>query len=1227
MRLCRSFLLAAALLLPLTSTAGLILPKIDWLDHILTPHFPANYLAPVSRPRFPVQTSRGLWAALHDRNLDLSRTVLSFDSATDALFADPLAVDSALGSKIFLQVLQGPRANQQQIINAVTGIRLLPAKSLPEDTGSLVLDLIRRDNSSDLNATIGALVHLPVSYLPPDTGNTLFGLMNKAVTQTGGGWSDIYAAGLAELPEARLPPDIGTELLKELHPNDRDLCGAAITVLIHLPPGRTPSGLSQTLRDAAFDDSMTEECRSFAIAGLSRVPQAYQLGNIGTILLDAVGNADLPTTLRGAAAVALSGLPEVEIPGNAGQVMFGMISDQNTGDKLRSWVADAVRQLPSAKWPQNAVRLLQGIISDSHKDSTIGNVALRILAGLPASRRPPIVDQALAQAMADHELDRNIRVTAMELLCSAEKPIFSDQSGTALLDIVSTAPDSISRAAGIACVGQLPSRLRPIGLADVLWNWLFFSDDRSASAAIDVLARLSDSDQIQQIGTKLIAILRDHDATSETRAPAAKALSTLPPSLWPQENRDASLDYIADQRRPWDEAILRLIGGSSGAQAASQILETGADFPRDLDYWRMLAHVAGGGSADAEELLSLLATQPEHPPVIVATLKNRPDRAASVLAFLLSYWPSNAQLQAEAANRVHDIVVEACGDRPAGQPGWETSIWETVLQSLPIGALPRPCWTSQQRATVATILQRLPPGAAHDELDHHLNADSVLPWVAMLLNSGVFMGILITTLWTLLLLRFPTSRRVQALFLFQPTARAALSAGMFPLMLALIPGLRRWLLRPFRERFLAAAQLHQFNERDWFPGSQLRDKRAQKLFGIREALQKLDRFVVVEGEPGLGKTMLLRWLALRHAGPLAFVHARDCEKGVLAAISAMIHEFAGGNGADLERHGPLRELIFTRDLALVIDGLNEVSVTTRTQIVEFCREMPRAAIAIATQPLDWVPPDTAQWLELQPLDRGQIEQFLNHLADVLPAERPVRGDDFQRVAAGWLIDQLEHTKTAEELAFAQLLLSNPFDLTFAADLLSRGQQPQPGALIGQAYDLAKELYERRHKRDFPEARFTALAYERRLADRNDIEEDECHDEVGPLTEYRLLRRWEDLREGKPHAEWRFRHDRVMNFFLYCHFEQRAGTLAANERLSRIEEMLETHEGDPRFRGVYLLIAQNAPPDLANWVRELVLDRAVARQDHSLLDAFVRLYAARKSMTETRPDSQRSAALV
>lgn len=104
-----------------------------------------------------------------------------------------------------------------------------------------------------------------------------------------------------------------------------------------------PSGLAQTLRDATFDDGMAEACRSFAIAGLSRLPQADRLGNIGSILLAAVDDSSLPATTRRAAAIGLSGLPEIEVPGDAGQVMLGVISDQHTGDNLRSWIAYALR--------------------------------------------------------------------------------------------------------------------------------------------------------------------------------------------------------------------------------------------------------------------------------------------------------------------------------------------------------------------------------------------------------------------------------------------------------------------------------------------------------------------------------------------------------------------------------------------------------------------------------------------------------------------------------------------------------------------------------------------------------------------------------------------------------------------------------------------------------------------------------------------------------------------
>jgi hypothetical protein len=42
---------------------------------------------------------------------------------------------------------------------------------------------------------------------------------------------------------------------------------------------------------------------------------------------------------------------------------------------------------------------------------------------------------------------------------------------------------------------------------------------------------------------------------------------------------------------------------------------------------------------------------------------------------------------------------------------------------------------------------------------------------------------------------------------------------------------------------------------------------------------------------------------------------------------------------------------------------------------------------------------------------------------------------------------------------AELMLSNPFDLTLAAELMARGHTPSPTALVDEAFRLAAERYQ------------------------------------------------------------------------------------------------------------------------------------------------------------------------
>jgi hypothetical protein len=74
----------------------------------------------------------------------------------------------------------------------------------------------------------------------------------------------------------------------------------------------------------------------------------------------------------------------------------------------------------------------------------------------------------------------------------------------------------------------------------------------------------------------------------------------------------------------------------------------------------------------------------------------------------------------------------------------------------------------------------------------------------------------------------------------------------------------------------------------------------------------------------------------------------------------------------------IRSLLHVNALDVAVDGLNEVGADTRQKIVAFVEDLPKANVALTTQPIAWEPPQAGatRRYELQPLDRAQISEFL-----------------------------------------------------------------------------------------------------------------------------------------------------------------------------------------------------------------------------------------------------------
>src|SRR5262249_35662652 len=140
-------------------------------------------------------------------------------------------------------------------------------------------------------------------------------------------------------------------------------------------------------------------------------------------------------------------------------------------------------------------------------------------------------------------------------------------------------------------------------------------------------------------------------------------------------------------------------------------------------------------------------------------------------------------------------------------------------------------------------------------------------------------------------------------------------------LLRVIGPLRRRMLVPFRDTLAQGARLD--HSAAFFEAIRVDDGR--RVGRIVEVVPRLAGGLLLVGESGLGKTTFLRHLTrteIERRRAAVFLDARNCRNGVYNAIAGLVQGI-------VKEESFLKTLIHTRDLAVIIDGLNEVSEATR----------------------------------------------------------------------------------------------------------------------------------------------------------------------------------------------------------------------------------------------------------------------------------------------------------
>ena len=444
-------------------------------------------------------------------------------------------------------------------------------------------------------------------------------------------------------------------------------------------------------------------------------------------------------------------------------------------------------------------------------------------------------------------------------------------------------------------------------------------------------------------------------------------------------------------------------------------------------------------------------------------------------------------------------------------------------------------------------------------------------------------------LWVVLIVIYPRSRLVQVYLFWNPMWRKVLGLGYVGVLLVWVPFLRRRLFAPFKEPLVADAHTKDLDDEQYFGGSLVRLP-SDELRPIIQAITRVRGILVLQGESGAGKSMFLRHFVKDYERLCVFLGATDCGAGVVAAIQRKLE----GPAKDAKY---LRRLIYAGALDVIIDGVNEASPGSRASVVDFANDFSAGNILLATQPMLWEPPTSAEVYELQGLSADQIVDFLIQQG----AARGRHGEAFAARCRNYVDSLLGDDQRAEQRAAVEGILSNPMDLTIVAELLLEGHTPNVFKLEEQAYATMAREYQDNNvgHAPFPLKQFAEQVYKMRLDDRRTFGPDEFPDELAVLGRRKMVVPYYSRNaDASARPSWRFRHDKVMDYFLVQAF------------LGGGEDRPRKHFGDLRFRGTYLQLATTLDVEDARALERRLIEYAAENRDHSVSDDFVLLLRSR-----------------
>ncbi|MEH2010459.1 HEAT repeat domain-containing protein [Nostoc sp.] len=849
----------------------------------------------------------------------------------------------------------------------------------------------------------------------------------------------------------------------------------------------------------------------------------------------------------------------VKKPQDIAQKVANILKDEKVDSSVRYGAAEAL-----SKFGQAAAQYIPdiaNILKDEKVDSSVRRgaaVALSKFGQAAAQYIPEIL-----KFLKDEKVDFIVRGRAAEALSN-----FGQAAAQYIPEILNILKDEKvyfivrdSAAEALSKFGQAAAQYIP-EIANILKDEKVYSYVRYGAAV--ALSKFGQA--AAQYIPEILKFLKDEKVDSYVRYGAAVALSNF---------GQAAAQYIPEILKFLKDEKVDLNVRRSAVEALTNIRKlelkevvvilNNIDEPGNSEYlnWRFLTYFLDGGTEEVKTLLKWLGS-PEATPD-----KLSHDEGVKTLNLFLQTW-NNSQGLERLRNDLAKQISEVAANKNVPWKWQDINLLQSHYSNL------KKVYPTDANAVQSVI--------------NHLEY-----WQWFFKARNIIL--IHIAFWLALIFAYPKFPQVQAIFFWNPWVRRILGVGYVGFLLTWFPPFRRKLFEPFKPSLLADAGLDNFHDQSYFPESQVKVPASGDILPITKALPSIQGQIILEGDSGLGKSMFLRHLLKNSQRIVVYLPAQKCHKGVIEAIQDKLH----GQAQDA---GFLKNLIYSGAIDICIDGLNEVTAETRAKICQFVESYFRGNIIMTTQPLEWTPPSTAKTYYLQPLEQQQIQEFLISRQPRLPKDAKIQGDDYTKACTNYLTEVLNNQQAKEELNAAQRTLSNPMDLTVVALMLSQGKYPNLFRLQEQQYNLMAAEYLKEWSQEFPLRRFSAAVYQMRLEDKQALPADEFHQVAMSLSDekYKMVvtRHWQD-EKGEAKKEWCFRHDKIMDFFLVQNFLGETDTA---------EGLLVDRMGDPRFRGVYFLLANLLEIDAAKKLREELIQYAADTKDNTVSNTFVQLLRTR-----------------